>query len=88
VLIVSTGDTVVTRPRYKHRSVVVPKGHCWVEGDNADKSMDSFNQYVWMRAVRTDICDMSVHNMAAEEVDQSGDRDAYGSVDCYVSQRS
>ncbi|CAG2182282.1 unnamed protein product, partial [Oppiella nova] len=35
------GDTVVTRLRYKHRSVVVPKGHCWVEGDNADKSMDS-----------------------------------------------
>ncbi|XP_054163416.1 mitochondrial inner membrane protease subunit 2-like [Oppia nitens] len=35
------GDTVVTRPRYRHRTIIVPKGHCWVEGDNSDKSMDS-----------------------------------------------
>ncbi len=35
-----TGDTVVTRPNCKHCKVVVPKGHCWVEGDNHSKSMD------------------------------------------------
>ncbi len=35
-----TGDTVVTRPNCKHCKVLVPKGHCWVEGDNHSKSMD------------------------------------------------
>jgi len=34
------GDLVVTK-RYKKPLVRVPKGHCWVEGDNAGRSMDS-----------------------------------------------
>jgi mitochondrial inner membrane protease subunit 2 len=34
------GDLVVTK-RYKKPLVRVPKGHCWVEGDNANRSMDS-----------------------------------------------
>ncbi|CAB0012520.1 unnamed protein product [Nesidiocoris tenuis] len=34
------GDTVKTLT-YKHSSVTIPVGHCWVEGDNASNSMDS-----------------------------------------------
>ncbi|CAB3365516.1 Hypothetical predicted protein [Cloeon dipterum] len=34
------GDLVVTK-RYKKPLVRVPKGHCWVEGDNAGRSLDS-----------------------------------------------
>jgi mitochondrial inner membrane protease subunit 2 len=34
------GDLVVTK-RWKKPLVRVPKGHCWVEGDNSGRSMDS-----------------------------------------------
>ena len=34
------GDTVQTL-RWKNRYVKVPKGHCWVEGDNKKRSEDS-----------------------------------------------
>nr|XP_027205373.1 mitochondrial inner membrane protease subunit 2-like [Dermatophagoides pteronyssinus] len=35
------GDTVVTRRNFKFETIRIPKGHCWVEGDNHTKSMDS-----------------------------------------------
>ncbi|KAJ6219318.1 hypothetical protein RDWZM_005130 [Blomia tropicalis] len=35
------GDTVITRGNFKFESIRIPKGHCWVEGDNHSKSMDS-----------------------------------------------
>ena len=34
------GDVVETL-RYRTRRVSVPEGHCWVEGDNHEKSIDS-----------------------------------------------
>ena len=34
------GDFVRTRA-YKTRYVTIPRGHVWVEGDNADRSVDS-----------------------------------------------
>lgn len=34
------GD-VLNTPRYKHNYVVIPSGHCWVEGDNSKSSLDS-----------------------------------------------
>ena len=34
------GDVVETL-RYRTRHVSVPEGHCWVEGDNHEKSIDS-----------------------------------------------
>ncbi|XP_059471666.1 mitochondrial inner membrane protease subunit 2 [Neocloeon triangulifer] len=34
------GDLVVTK-RYKKPLLRVPKGHCWVEGDNSGRSLDS-----------------------------------------------
>jgi len=34
------GDYVRT-PRYKHNQVHVPRGHCWIEGDNSRSSLDS-----------------------------------------------
>ena len=35
------GDTVVTRRNFKFDTIRIPKGHCWVEGDNHKKSLDS-----------------------------------------------
>ncbi|KAH9394622.1 Mitochondrial inner membrane protease subunit 2 [Tyrophagus putrescentiae] len=35
------GDTVITRENLKFESIKIPRGHCWVEGDNHLKSMDS-----------------------------------------------
>jgi len=34
------GDVVET-PRYRHSYVFIPRGHCWVEGDNSRASLDS-----------------------------------------------
>ena len=34
------GDVVET-PRYRHSYVYIPRGHCWVEGDNSRSSLDS-----------------------------------------------
>lgn len=34
------GDTIRT-PRYKYDYASIPRGHCWVEGDNKLRSMDS-----------------------------------------------
>lgn len=34
------GDTIKTIS-YKNRTVTVPRGHCWIEGDNRDHSLDS-----------------------------------------------
>lgn len=34
------GDFLNT-PRYRHNYVIVPRGHCWVEGDNYRSSLDS-----------------------------------------------
>ena len=34
------GDVVRT-PRYKYDHVRIPRGHCWIEGDNALESLDS-----------------------------------------------
>ena len=34
------GEEVVTRG-YRMRRVIVPTGHCWVEGDNSRASRDS-----------------------------------------------
>ncbi|KAL2267565.1 hypothetical protein VTJ83DRAFT_4842 [Remersonia thermophila] len=35
------GDVVRTRPPYPYEHVTVPEGHVWVEGDHADRSLDS-----------------------------------------------
>ena len=36
------GDTVFAQPRFTgDRLVLVPRGHCWMEGDNATCSLDS-----------------------------------------------
>ncbi|KAL1838732.1 hypothetical protein VTJ49DRAFT_2269 [Mycothermus thermophilus] len=35
------GDVVRTRPPYPYDRVAVPEGHVWVEGDHADRSLDS-----------------------------------------------
>lgn len=37
-------DDVVESTKYSGKTVVVPKGHCWVEGDNSKNSVDS-NKY-------------------------------------------
>lgn len=34
------GDFVRT-PRYKHDYAFIPRGHCWIEGDNSKSSLDS-----------------------------------------------
>ena len=34
------GDVVRT-PRYKYKFAFVPRGHCWIEGDNSKSSLDS-----------------------------------------------
>ncbi|XP_065659660.1 mitochondrial inner membrane protease subunit 2 [Hydra vulgaris] len=39
-IIALEGDIVWT-PRYKKSHVFIPKGHCWVEGDNKSASLDS-----------------------------------------------
>lgn len=35
------GDIVVARRNRKYEAIKIPKGHCWVEGDNHCKSLDS-----------------------------------------------
>ena len=32
---------LIRTQRYKLRHVKIPKGHCWVEGDNIQNSQDS-----------------------------------------------
>lgn len=39
--LVGEGGEEVETKGYRSRRVVVPKGHCWVEGDNARGSRDS-----------------------------------------------
>lgn len=39
--IVGLEGDVLTTPRYKHSYALVPRGHCWVEGDNSKSSLDS-----------------------------------------------
>jgi len=43
-IIALEGDTVFTLLPYPDKLVKIPKGHCWVEGDDAFHSKDS-NEY-------------------------------------------
>eukprot|EP00051_Salpingoeca_urceolata_P031343 m.11295 g.11295 ORF g.11295 m.11295 type:complete len:169 (-) comp3963_c0_seq1:868-1374(-) len=39
--VLAVPEDVVRRRGYQHSYVSVPRGHCWVEGDNEKASMDS-----------------------------------------------
>jgi len=39
--VVGVEGDFLTTPRYRHDAVRVPRGHCWVEGDNYRSSLDS-----------------------------------------------
>ncbi|UXI19532.1 hypothetical protein NH340_JMT05475 [Sarcoptes scabiei] len=40
-IIALEGDTIVSRGNLRYQTIKIPKGHCWIEGDNSSKSLDS-----------------------------------------------